>query len=80
MSRPEIVCRDFVEMVTDYLEGALDQETVRRIDEHLAACPGCEAYLDEMRVTIRLTGRLTEGDIDPAARDALLHAFRAELT
>jgi anti-sigma factor RsiW len=80
MSRPEIVCRQLVELVTDYLEGSLDPDTLRRVEEHLAGCPGCTAYLDEMRVTMRLTGRLTEDDIAPEARDALLHAFRAELT
>ena len=56
MSEPELTCRELVELVTDYLEGALDGATRRRVDEHLAACPGCTAYLDEMRVTIRLTG------------------------
>ena len=80
MSEPDLTCRELVELVTDYLEGAMDDPTRLRVDQHLAGCPGCTAYLDEMRVTIRLTGRLTEGDIDPAARDALLHAFRAELT
>ena len=80
MSEPDLTCRELVELVTDYLEGALDSTTRRRVDEHLAGCPGCTAYLDEMRVTIRLTGRLTDDDIDPVMREALLHAFRAELT
>lgn len=79
MSASPIACRELVELVTDYLEGALDRDTLRRVEEHLAHCPGCSAYLDEMRVTIRLTGRLTEDDIDPVMREALLHAFRAEL-
>ena len=80
MSASAIACRELVELVTDYLEGALDPDTLRRVEEHLVECPGCSAYLDEMRVTIRLTGRLTEDDIDPVMREALLHAFRAELT
>jgi anti-sigma factor RsiW len=80
MSASAITCRELVELVTDYLEGALDPDTLRRVEGHLAACPGCSAYLDEMRVTIRLTGRLTDDDIDPVMREALLHAFRAELT
>ena len=58
--------------MTDYLEGALDGTTRRRVDEHLAACPGCTAYLDEMRVTIRLTGTLTERDLGAPVRDSLL--------
>jgi predicted anti-sigma-YlaC factor YlaD len=80
MSASAITCRELVELVTDYLEGALDPDTLRWVEGHLAVCPGCSAYLDEMRVTIRLTGRLTDDDIDPVMREALLHAFRAELT
>ena len=76
MSEPELTCRELVELVTDYLEGSLDDATRRRVDEHLAACPGCTAYLDEMRVTIWLTGTLTERDLGAPARDSLLHAFR----
>jgi anti-sigma factor RsiW len=72
----ELTCRELVEMVTDYLEGALDDDVRRRVDEHLAGCAGCTAYLDEMRVTIRITGRLAERDIAPDAREALLRAFR----
>lgn len=76
MSEPELTCRELVELVTGYLDGALDPGTRRRMDEHLAGCPGCTAYLDEMRVTIRLTGRLNEGDLDAGARESLLLAFR----
>ena len=76
MSEPDLTCRELVELVTDYLEGALDSTTRRRVDEHLAGCPGCTAYLDEMRVTIRLTGTLTERDLGAPVRDSLLQAFR----
>jgi anti-sigma factor RsiW len=76
MTDAAITCRELVELVTDYLEGALDPSTRGRVDEHLAACPGCRAYLDQMRTTISVTGRLHERDLEPAAREALLHAFR----
>ena len=29
----DLTCQDFVELVTDYLEGALDEDTVRRFEE-----------------------------------------------
>jgi len=72
----DLTCRELVELVTDYLEGALDDETRRRVDRHLAGCSACTAYLDEMRVTILITGTLTERDLEPHVRDALLEAFR----
>ena len=69
-------CREFVELVTDYFEGALSEEDVRRFEEHLDHCPWCTRYLEQMRVTIRTVGRIDEGSISAEARDVLLHEFR----
>ena len=69
-------CREFVEVITWYLEGTLPEEDRVRFDEHLAACPHCTAYLDQMRTTLRLTGRLTEEDVQDTPRDELLQVFR----
>ena len=69
-------CREFVEVITGYLEGTLSDVDRERFDEHLAACPHCTAYLDQMRTTLRLTGRLTEEDIPDATREDLLQVFR----
>lgn len=76
MSGQDLTCAEFVELVTDYLEGALDAETARRFEEHAGACPGCGVYLDQIRQTIDETGRLTPDHLDPEARDRLLDAFR----
>ncbi len=58
-------CQELVELVTDYLEGALDEPTRRRFDEHLAGCDRCSAYLDQMRETIVMVGRLEKSDFPP---------------
>jgi anti-sigma factor RsiW len=72
----ELACRELVELVTDYLEGALPEAERARFEAHIAACPGCTAYLEQMRTTIRLTGMLTEEQLAPGARDELLRVFR----
>ncbi|MBL7487487.1 zf-HC2 domain-containing protein [Frankia sp. AgB1.9] len=72
----EIDCDELVEIVTDYLEGALDADARRRFTEHLEVCTDCDAYVDQMRETVRLTGTLTEDDLRPDMRDKLLAAFR----
>jgi anti-sigma factor RsiW len=72
----ELTCAEFVEIVTDYLEGALDPRDALRFEEHAALCPGCDVYLDQIRTTIAEVGRLTPDHLDPAARDRLLEAFR----
>ena len=76
MSVPdELSCRELVELVTDYLENALPQAERARFEEHLIACPGCQTYLEQMRQTIDVLGRVTEESLEPAARDQLLDLF-----
>ena len=76
MSAQPITCQELVELVTDYLEGTLPPETREAFEAHLGVCPGCDTYLDQMRETVRVTGTLTEEQLDPAVRDQLLAAFR----
>jgi anti-sigma factor RsiW len=71
----EIPCRQFVELVTDYLEGRLAAARVEQIDAHIADCHGCTTYLEQMRFTLRALGRIPEETISEAARQTLMHAF-----
>jgi anti-sigma factor RsiW len=71
-----LTCRELVELVTEYLEGALSAGDRARFDDHIAECVDCTAHLNQMRRTLRVVGRLTEGSLRPEARDALLTAFR----
>jgi anti-sigma factor RsiW len=76
---PVYVCRNFVEDVTAYLEGALPDEVAILVELHLADCPHCREYLSQMQLTIEKTRALTEYDVDamPAdVRDRLMEAFR----
>jgi anti-sigma factor RsiW len=62
---PELPCADFVEVVTDYLEGRLSMEDRQRFDSHGAACPYCDEYLRQLRTTIATLGRLELASLDP---------------
>lgn len=73
----DLNCNELVELVTDYLEGVMALEDRARFDAHLAICEGCTTFLEQIRATVALTGRLTEESLEPAARDGLLQAFRA---
>jgi anti-sigma factor RsiW len=72
----EISCQELVELVTDYLEGALPSVERARFEAHIVPCDGCRNYLEQIRKTIELTGRLSPEQLDPAAEAALLGAFR----
>lgn len=72
----EMACIEVVEVITDYLEGTMPARKRRLLEEHLTGCDGCTAYLEQMRETISLTGRLEPEDVPPELEELLLAAFR----
>jgi hypothetical protein len=70
-------CNELVELVTDFLEGALDLETERRFVDHLASCDGCDRYLDQVRETIVVVAGQPSEPLPDETRAALLAAFGA---
>ena len=73
--RQGLACIELVEVITDYLEGAMPARKRRLLEQHLTACDGCEAYVEQMRRTIETTGRLRQEDIPPELEERLLVAF-----
>jgi anti-sigma factor RsiW len=71
-----LVCREFVELVTDYLDDALPARERRRMEAHLAACDGCDGYLEDFRLIVRTLGDTPPPPPDPQTRQTLLQAFR----
>jgi anti-sigma factor RsiW len=71
-----LVCREFVELVTDYLDGALPDEQRVRFEAHLAECDGCAGYLEDMSRLVGSLHQTPEPPPDAETRDALLRAFR----
>ena len=74
--RRELVCQEVVELVTDYLEGALSPADHRRFETHLAGCPHCTEYLAQIRETITLVGRVTPEDLTPQMSTDLTDLYR----
>ena len=74
--RRDVVCRDAVELVTAYLEDALPRRQRRRLEAHLAACPHCHEYLEQMRATIAAVGRIEPETLAPEARAELVALYQ----
>ena len=77
----DIRCIDLVELVTDYLEGAVDEERRITIEAHLRLCEPCATYVEQMRATMMQLGHVPVHEaqqLPDAVRDHLLAAFRAE--
>ena len=71
-----LVCREFVELVTDYLEGALPEGERARFEAHLAECDGCAGYLADVRSVAATLHEVPAPPPDEATREVLLRAFR----
>jgi anti-sigma factor RsiW len=76
LRRRDLVCQQAVELVTDYLEGALSRRDRRRFEAHIRACPNCTNYLEQIRETIRLVGKIEPDDLTPQARADLTDLYR----
>ena len=71
----QLSCQELVELITEYLEGALAPADLARFERHLDGCDDCRAYLDQMRETIAALGRLPAESLSPEAEEKLLAAF-----
>jgi anti-sigma factor RsiW len=69
-------CNELVELVTAYLDGALDADTRARVEAHLVDCDGCANYVQQFRETVRTVGKISDDQLDPAFRNRLLDAFK----
>ncbi|MEY2473828.1 MAG: hypothetical protein QOK28_3157 [Actinomycetota bacterium] len=74
--RRELVCRDAVALMTDYLEGRLSPADTVRLEGHLAACPHCSEYLAQIRITIDALGYVTPSDLSDDAVNDLVNLYR----
>jgi anti-sigma factor RsiW len=69
-------CRELVELVTEYVEGTLDADTLASFEEHLTQCPRCVEYVDQFRQTIDAMGHIPPESLSPEVEQELLAAFR----
>jgi anti-sigma factor RsiW len=77
-SRPEDVsCREIVQIVNDYVEGALSPAEREAVELHLNLCDGCTDYLEQLRAAIALTGKLPAEALSPELEEELCLAFRS---
>jgi anti-sigma factor RsiW len=75
-SHAHLGCQEVVELVTDYLEGALPPDEAALFEQHLNFCDGCVWYVEQVRHTVATLGRIEPEEVPPETRDRLLTAFR----
>ena len=75
----DMACKEFVELITSYLDDDLPHDVRADVEKHLDGCAGCHNVLAQWRTIITLTGRLTEADVDNSdeiTRDRLIATLR----
>jgi len=72
----KLACKEVVELVTDYLEGVLLPEQRAQLEEHLADCPGCRNYIEQVRLTISMLHHLAQEPVFPETKEELLLLFQ----
>jgi anti-sigma factor RsiW len=75
-SAQHITCQEVVELVTDYIENALEADKASLFEQHINFCDGCVWYVDQLRTTIATLGGIEEEDLPAETRDRLMAAFR----
>jgi anti-sigma factor RsiW len=68
-------CQELVEVVTDYLEGALTPAEAAQFEQHIALCAPCHDFVEQIRQTIAATGRLRREELAPAQQTRLVELF-----
>jgi predicted anti-sigma-YlaC factor YlaD len=76
LNKNELNCQEVVELVTDYLEQALLPEMKAAFEKHVAECPGCDTYIEQVQQTIMMLRKLTEQPLFPETKKELLEIFQ----
>jgi len=76
LNMDELNCQEVVELVTDYLEQALLPEVKAAFEKHVAECPGCDTYIEQVQQTISMLRKLAVRPVFPETKEELLEIFR----
>jgi anti-sigma factor RsiW len=73
----DIACISGVELLMEYLEGALARDARAAIDAHVAGCPRCVAFIASYQQTPRIFREATAMEMPADLEASLLAALRS---
>ena len=74
----DIACVSGVELLMEYLEGALPPAVRAQLDAHVAACQRCVAFIESYRETPRLIREATDASLPEDVRQSLTAFLRSQ--
>jgi anti-sigma factor RsiW len=72
----ETACVSGLELLVDYLEGQLPASTVNALEEHVAGCARCQAFIASYQATPRIMREATDTPLPDGAQRSLLEWLR----
>lgn len=75
--RTHPTCKEVVELVTNYLEGAMTPEERDRFEMHLGTCGACVTYHEQILMTRQTISTLSHEPLAKETVQDLLSSFRA---
>ena len=73
----DFTCASGVELLMDYLEGELPADVRAAVEQHVAGCPRCVAFVESYRATPRILREATAATLPADLEASLLDAVRA---
>mgnify|MGYP006189886767 FL=1 len=72
-----ICCKECLDLLYDYIEGSLDQETTDSLEEHFQECPPCISFMKTYKSTTMICrDTLNQIEVPVAVREALLKVLK----
>ena len=72
-----ICCKECLDLLYDYIEGSLDQDTTDSLEEHFQECPPCISFMKTYKsTTVICRDTLNQIEVPVAVREALLKVLK----
>lgn len=76
MNELSLTCSGLTDLVTDYIDGALEPRRSLAFETHAVFCPGCRVFVGQIRETVARLQKLPVLPPPPEERRAVVEAFR----
>lgn len=73
-------CKDVIELLCDYLEGDLDEELKKELEEHFNLCKPCIKFLKTYSATSKICRQVVEENVDRECIEELKKFLRNKLS
>lgn len=75
----DLTCVSGVELLADYLDGAVPADVKASIETHVTGCPRCRAFIESYQATPRVLRDATAVEMPAELEASLMEALRTRI-